>query len=86
VERQIDCVARIARLSEHVEPVSQLSPAESFAEVEQLRRMFPEDSKSRNQALSARQQVDSIGLVAERAVGRPQDLADIAAIEARPET
>ncbi len=41
MERQIACVARIARLSEHVEPVSQLSPAESFAEVEQLRRMFP---------------------------------------------
>lgn len=41
MERQIACVARIARLSEHVEPVRLLSPAESFAEVEQLRRMFP---------------------------------------------
>jgi hypothetical protein len=41
VERQIECVARVLRLSELDEVPRVLSPAESFAEVEQLRRMFP---------------------------------------------
>lgn len=41
MERQIARVARVSRLSELQEPPQLLSPAEAFAEVEQLRRMFP---------------------------------------------
>ncbi len=40
VERKIACVARIGRISDVESPAPVLDPAESFAEVEELRRLF----------------------------------------------